>query len=185
MQSQRRKGETVLAGTTGEFRVAYINIFRVAAAAVFIAAACTTTDAAVTRTPYQAYARQTCVSATGCQVDFPLVGANLRIEINSASCYMSGDFSQSSFTARARPDYLQLLVATTTANYVAGVLLVPKIVGVAAGNGVGPGTITYASSDHLFAFASSSQRIQILLYPLIGTFHSLACSISGEKVKLS
>ena len=165
--------------------MACITIFRVAAAAVFLAGACTTTVAAVTRTPYQAFARRTCVSATGCQVDFPRVGANLRIEIDSASCYMAGDYSPSNFAARARPDYLQLVVTTPAANYVAGVLLVPKEVGAAGGSGPGPGTITYASSNQLFAFASSGQKFQILLGPLTGTFHSLACSISGEKVKLS
>ena len=135
-------------------------------------------EAAVTRTPYQAYINQTCPSGADCKIDFPAVPTNYVIEISNVSCYLSGTYIQPSNITS--PDFIQLLVQTAAGANLAAPVLTPHGVGLKD-----PGKIVFASNDIISVYATASQHIQILARSRSGQFLQLACNISGQKVKLS
>jgi hypothetical protein len=137
-------------------------------------------EAAVTRTPFQAYINnQTCPSGADCEIDFPAVPTNYRIEIINVSCYLSGKYNQQS-NFYTDPDYVQLLVQTDAGANLAAPVLVPQYIGVQF-----PGKIVFASNDIISVFATAKQHFQVLAHSSEGQFLQLACNISGQKVKLS
>lgn len=148
------------------------NLLSVMLAATLMTAS---SEAAITRSPYQQYIPRGCPSGNICIINFPVVPANFRVEIKSVSCYFSGQETPS----LTQIDFAQLIVRRTDSSVAAAVTLVPSQTGSRSD------VVTFAANDTIFAFAGAGQHFQIYAKSLAGQFLTIACNIAGERVQLS
>ena len=133
-------------------------------------------DAAVTRTPYQKYLSAFC-GGTGeqCKLIFPRVPANFRLEITNTSCFVQ-------LNSTATMHFLQFIVYTAAGAQITAGTLVPHFIDSRSGD-----YRLFSSNDQIFAFGGPGTHFELIAGVKGGNggVLQLACSISGEWVKLS
>lgn len=141
-------------------------------------------DAFAVTTPYQRYLFSPKCSADlkTCQLDFPVVPANSRLEITNTSCYIQ--LKQNAGFA-GELNYVQLLVKGGTGSTVSASTLAPLQIGQTSI--IGPDLISYAANHTVSVFANAGQHFQVLSKVHEGTFDgsggtALACHISGRLI---
>lgn len=132
-------------------------------------------EAAVTHTPYQQYIFRSCPAGNTCLIDFPVVPANIRIDLSNASCYIRG----AGVPDLPRLDFLQLLTLRADASVAGAFTLEPKQIGAFSGG------VSFAANASVGAFAPANQHFQVIARSLFGQMVTLACNLSGERVQLA
>jgi hypothetical protein len=116
--------------------------------------------------PYQLYKNGNCSSLV-CNIDFPVVPANRRLEISNVSCYVRTSSDLELYA-------MQLLVmqggVTRSAVTLAPVFL----------SSIGTTETVFSANHTIFAVGRTGQRFRAYTELKAGSFKQYACHISGE-----
>jgi hypothetical protein len=138
----------------------------------------------VSRAPFQQYVFADCSDGRiDCTLDFDVVPASSRLEIQNVSCHIE-------YTPSLDVRASQLLVLRPNLSIASASTLVPTFVSTplrtaSAGVAAEGSYHVYAANHAVFVFASAGRRFQAFFRKgQGGTFLLVACHISGHMVKL-